>query len=243
MKWLLFSVLFGSAINVNADAVTSRLPAEFRATFELYKSSLLVAETQYQLQKTKQQARFESHTELKGLLSLFNDTRVSELSLFDISSARQSKLTSYEFIQTGEKPQHISSTVDWDTHRVSTVIDNTATTTDFKQTLWDNHSILLALISNAGHNLSQLSFNVLVHDKIKRISFERLGLNTLEIEDDENDSNENSKTVAVWQRSYDNKTVVFYLDPSANYFPLKIEKFKNQQLEATLWLTELNTNE
>lgn len=242
MKQIVFIILFICSTAANTGTPSTRLPAQFTATFELYKSGLLVAETRYQFQLTQQQAHFESNTQLKGLVSLFKDASINEHSLFDISAPDQIRLKRYDFLQSGINQQSISSSVDWSKRRVTTKIDNkTATSITFNQALWDKNSILLALISHADKNLKQLSFQTLDQGTIESYNFENLGLKNIDVNEDEHD--EEWKTVSIWQRRYENKSILFYLDPLINYFPLKIEKFNNQQLEATLWLTELNSNE
>ena len=242
MKAFIFSSLFIFVMTANAGTLSSDLPAPFIATFELYKSGLLVAETRYQLRKTPEEIRFESNTQLRGLISLFKDASINELSLFDTSSSNKIRLQRYDFLQSGNNRQHINSIIDWTKRRVSTTINNKAATyITFNQTLWDKNSIILALISNADKNLKQLSFQAISQGTIESYNFVNLGLKNIDVNEDEHD--EEWKSVSIWQRRYENKSIIFYLDPLINYLPVKIEKFKNQQLEATLWLTELNSNE
>jgi len=242
MKAFIFSSLFIFAMTAHTETLPSDLPAPFTAIYELYKNGLLVAETRYQLKKTPQEIRFESNTQLRGLVSLFNDASINELSLFDNTSSNQIRLERYDFLQSGSNHQHISSIINWNKRRVATTINNKAVSyITFNPPLWDKNSILLALILNADKNLKQLSFQALNQDTIESYHFKNLGLKEIDVNEDEDD--EKWKTVSIWQRRYENKTIIFYLDPLTYYLPVKIEKIKDQQLEATLWLTELNSNE
>ncbi|MDH5393971.1 MAG: DUF3108 domain-containing protein [Gammaproteobacteria bacterium] len=238
MRFFLFSALLVCCTVLKADNVSARLPADFTATYELYKSGLPVAETKYSLKTTAQHARFESTTVLKGLLSLFNDERIHEISRFDISAPDNVKLSHYAFSQTGKNKLEINSSIDWQRHRISTTIDdNAAVQFSFDTALWDKNSIFLALITHAGKNITSLSFNTLHQAETKTYRFDKLAQKEIEIDDNE------WKQTSVWARSYNNKKTIFYLDPTEHNFPLKIEQYKNQQLQATLWLTELNWNE
>lgn len=230
MKRFFIGVLLICSTAVNAEAL---FPPAFNATFELYKSGLAVAETKYQL-RHQSQIHFASSTHLTGFASLFSNDTIIEESIFDATTATAIKLKRYKFKQTGEENKNIVSSIDWQQQKITTTINKqAATTSTFKKTLWNKHSVLLALMTHANDEKKALTFNVLDKGIVKKYSFRFIGSKEIELDD------EWVKT-AVWKRENSHKKTIFYLDPTEHHIPLKIEEYKNQQLRAALWLTELN---
>jgi Protein of unknown function (DUF3108) len=231
MKCFFIGVLLICSTAVNAEAL---FPPAFNAVFELYKKGLGIAETKYQL-RHQSQVHFTSNTHLIGFASLFSNDTVIEESVFDVTTPAAIKLKHYQFEQTGEKSKSIVSAIDWQQQKITTTINKQAAiTSTFKQTLWNKHSVLLALMTHANDEKKTLVFNALDKGIVKQYSFRFIGTKEIELDDDE------WKKTAVWQRENSHKKTIFYLDPTEHHIPLKIEEYRNQQLRATLWLTELN---
>lgn len=238
MQLSLAGVLLLLSVNLHAENQTGDFPANFTARYELHKSGLAIAETQYQLSRDQQNIFFDSVTQRKGLFSLFGDERITEKTLFTISDTHNIQLKSYQYSQTGEKIKTVHSHVDWDKQSISTVIDNhPPSTIRFNDMIWDKHSVLLALMSQAKGKKKLLSFQVLDKSIVKTFEFSFIGTKEIEFNEDE------WKISTVWQRSHQSRTTIFYLDPTTAFIPLKIEQYKNKKLRATLWLTELNNHD
>ncbi len=234
MKLFFIGVLLICSTAIKAEQKDNLFPADFSAVFELYKSGMAVAETEYRLH-SQQQINFQSTTTLKGLASLFSNDKIVEESQFEITTPASVQLKHYQFKQTGDKNKNIHSVVNWHQQNIKTTIDEQPViTSSFTQIIWDKHSVLLALMSQANDQKKTLSFNTLDQGKIKQYNFSFIGTKEIELDDDE------WKQTSIWQRENNSKKIIFYLDPNDHYIPLKIEEYKNQRLRATLWLKELN---
>jgi len=232
MKKLFIGVLLICSTAIKAGEAQTLPAKNFNAVFELYKSGLLVAESQY-IFRQQQQPNFKSSSHLKGFVSLFNESEIAEQSFFD-TSKNHIRLTQYQYKQTGDNNKQISSLVDWKRQRITTIRnDQKEIITPFKNTIWDKHSLLLALMSNAQKNDKELNLQVLDKGIVKLYKFIYTGSKEIELDEDE------WVVTSVWQRQTGNRKTVFYLDPKNHFIPLKIEQHKNQQ-QATLWLKEIN---
>ena len=234
MKLLLSGVLLICSTTLKAERAEVSFPTDFKASFELYKRGVLVAETEYQLQR-KQQIVFQSNTSLKGFVALFKEDNITEQSLYSLATPVSAQLNSYQFKQSGDKNKSISSIVNWQQQNITTTIDKQAVITSaLKQPIWDKHSIFLALMSRLDAETKRLTFNILDKGKISKYDFNFTGTKEIEMDEDE------WIKTSVWQRESKNRKTIFYLDPANRYIPVKIEQYKNQQTQATLWLKELN---
>jgi len=232
MKTLFIGVLLICSTAIKAGEVQTLPLKNFNAVFELYKNGLLVAESQYKYRQ-QQQPNFESSSQLKGFVSLFKKNKIAEKSFFDASSSHV-QLTQYQYLQTGDNNKQITSLIDWERQRITTIKnDQQKIVTPFKNTIWDKHSLLLALMSNTQKNSQELNLQVLDKGLIKHYKFIYSGNKEIELDEDE------WVVTSVWQRQTGNRKTIFYLDPKNHNIPLKIEQHKNQQ-QATLWLKEIN---
>lgn len=231
MKLFFIGVLLICSTPVTAETL---FPPAFNATYEMNKSGLVVAETKYQLNH-QQQTRFTSVTLLTGLASLFSNNKITEESLFKATTPATIQLQQYQFYQTGDESKSINSTVNWQQQNITTTINEQAPIISaFADTLWDKHSIFLALMTHANDQKPALVFNTLDKGLVKTYNFKFVGTKEIELDDDE------WKPVAIWQIENPKKKLIFYLDLNDHFIPLKIEEYRHSRLRATLWLTELN---
>ncbi len=235
MKLIFMGVFLICSTTVTAETI---FPPAFDATYEMNKSGLVVAETKYQLSH-QQQTLFASVTLLTGFSSLFGNDKITEESLFKATTPATIptaiQLQQYQFHQTGDESKSINSTVNWQQQNITTTINEQAPIISvFADTLWDKHSIFLALMTHANNQKQALVFNTLDKGLVKTYNFKFIGTKEIELDDDE------WKPVAIWQIENFKKKLIFYLDLNDHFIPLKIEEYRHSRLRATLWLTELN---
>lgn len=218
---------------LQASPAIQHIPKNFLAQFTLYKRGFPVAETTYQFTRDKNSAAFKHVSLPSGLTSLFSNNKVEEKSTLN-ASENTLKAKTYQFTQTGDKNISIDSRFDWKKKTISTSHNQQpATEISFEHYIWDKSSTLLALISLAHNQRKSIFLHSFDGIKIKKYKLEYAGQREIELDDDEWIVSD------IWKRKDGKKQVIFYLDPNSSYFPVKIEQYKNNKLDATLLLKEL----
>jgi len=229
---ILLGLLFTHPL-LQASPVIQHIPKNFVAQFSLYKSGFPIAETEYRFTRDKNNASFQHVSLPSGFTSLFSDNKVEEKSTLN-TSENTLKVKTYQFTQTGDKNISISSRFNWNNKTISTINNQQpATETRFEHYVWDKLSTLLALMSYAHDQSTSIFLHSFDGVKIKKYELKYAGKREIELDDDEWIVSD------IWKRKDGKKQVIFYLDPDKNYFPVKIEQYKNQKLRATLLLKQL----
>ena len=167
-------VVYAGMSAAHADAVITagqESPAmftEFEATYQLSRGSLKAARSKHSLSKTDSHAyTYRTVTEASGIVALFRDDKITEISSFTIQKNGLRPLA-YDYQHKGtKKDRHQSIKYDWQTN--TAVNDNRGKISEHPLTadIFDRGSLPWAIAGDLANGQPEDEYQLLDHGKIR----------------------------------------------------------------------------
>lgn len=217
------------------QAESLQLPPPYHASYQLLKNGIPVANADFVLKYDEQRIHFSSVSKVSGLAAMFRKDEIHESSVLD-RQHNPPRLIEYQYRHTGgKKKRAVSIRIDWQSKTAQTINDGKSTNTPVTEPLWDRFSIQLPIMHAAGRSHDKQQFKVIDKNQLKVFTVEYLGHEKIETNLDQWIETDQ------WQSQAESSTrkTVFWLAPNQHYLPIKIEQYKNGDLNATLLLSNV----
>lgn len=216
------------------------LPLEYSASYDIKKYGMVIAESTYSLKKESDGIRIKQHTETVGLAALLRGDVLDENSFLS-SQSNQLLLTefSYKHKSADKKNRDIQLKIDWIQSeekllgKVSGTAHGKELALNVDKPVWDTSSYQIPLMLNTKEKAEPQQYTMMVKGKFKSYSFLTHGTEKIEV---------NGNTIQAIKIEREGSTgkspIYLWLAPSLNNLPVKIEKWKNDKLQLTMFLKQ-----
>jgi len=234
MKYLISTLLLLGPLFTHP--VLAAYPAEFNVTYQLKKIGLIAAETVITLNKKDNDTWvYQSHTETKGLVSLFRKDKIIEKTTLKRFSDEM-KPTSYDYIHEGSKKNRNQSIAfDWKNKTAKTVIKGHENNITISDDAIDNFSLQLKIMKDLNEGKLQLAYNIVNKGKLKSYKFEMLGKETIDTPIGELNTTKIKRT-----RKNGKRTTIMWLSPELHYLPVKIQHLEKDGTDFSLKISQIS---
>lgn len=214
------------------------LPLEYTASYDIEKFGMVVARSNYTLKHENNDVRVTQHTETVGLAALIRNDVIDENSLLSIKN-EQLLLTEFNYTHRSKdkKNRNIQLKIDWvnSDEKLLGTVNGTAHGKSLKlkvdNPVWDTSSYQIPLMLNTKEKVAPQKYSMMIKGRFKDYTFITHGIETIEV---------NGNTIDAIKIERDSGTakspIYLWLAPSLNNLPVKIEKWKNGDLQVTLSL-------
>ena len=216
------------------------LPLEYTASYNIEKYGMVVAMSHYALRHENNGVRMTQHTETIGLAALLRNDTLDENSFLSLQD-NQLLLTEFSYKQkpADKKNRDIQLKIDWtqSDNKLLGMVSGTAggKKLEYKvdKPVWDTNSYQIPLMFNAKEKALPQQYTMMIKGKFKTYSFITHGLEKIEV------SGQSINTIKTERDSSNNKNPIYiWLAPSLNNLPVKVEKWKNGELQLTMTLDQ-----
>lgn len=235
-KFLLISLLFISYHNLQA----AQLPADFSAVYSLQKYGTLVAEMHLSLHRNDNQIIYKSHSKARGMLALFSDDSVDEISQLRWNDQlKQTQLQNYQFIRKNKSRKNQQFSIIRDDQN-QTMANGTYSGNTFEfntpDIIWDRLSVQLALAADLGaSNKIKKKFSYTIVDKglVNHYHFEYVNNQIVHVNDEQYDAIKIKRT-----HKSGNRITYLWLAKTLDFLPVKIDQYRKGELHMSMTLSK-----
>lgn len=215
-----------------------QLPDDFDATYSIEKYSSTVAEMKLTLRSTNDNITYESHTKARGMLALFSDERVDEISQLQWNEKLEHAcLQNYQFTRKNKSKKNQQFSLNWDEHN-NTIAQGiyAGQTFSLKESslVWDRLSVQLALaadLKSGNVTRKKYSYNIIDKGKVSQYHFEYLKDEIMRI----NGKQYNAIKIKRAHTS-GNRTTYLWLARELDFLPVKIDQYRKGELHMSMAL-------
>ena len=238
---ILISALLCLLISANGPVLAEVILPDYSASYTVEKYSSEVGRVTYRLNHNDTGYTFSQHTRLTGFISLFRNDTASEKSNIR-TDGNLFLLQDYEYIQTGsEKDRNVKLDIQWHSHRPKDLFAHAkgiargkAFEYDIPAEVWDPLTIQLALMRDMKQQRSELHYKVIAKGELTDYTFEIGRPESLEIDEVFYDTIE-------LRRTHGSRVTRIWLSTDYDFIPVKIERYRDDELETSLTLSSLET--
>lgn len=234
MKKLIFISLLIFCPNLQAV----QLPVDFDARYSIEKYGSTVAEMKLTLRRTNDNIIYESHTKARGMLALFTDEKVDEISQLQWNQKLEHAcLQNYQFIRKNKTKKNQQFSVSWDPQN-NILAKGTYAGQPFSinnsNLIWDRLSVQLALaadLKSGDKAQNKYSYNIIDRGKVTQYHFEYL-------KDEVARVNDKQYNVVKIKRAHDSgsRTTYLWLAKELDFLPVKIDQYRKGELHMSMVL-------
>jgi hypothetical protein len=211
------------------------LPVPYSAKYSLVKTGMALAQATYTLARTDRGWEFRAHAKPTRMMSLMVSDAIDEYSLLEIDDGRV-KPIEYQFAQKkddGKTVKFLQVQYDWQ-NRTATVNNGSdsrqlAITADTQDPL----SVQLALMQQMKTGCRKALYDVIDELELEKRRFECTATESLSTDLGDH------QALRVSYRKGKRETVT-WLAPELNYIPVRIQQFKNNDLNSEMRITAVN---
>jgi len=216
------------------------LPLEYTASYNIGKYGMDIAKSNYSLRYENNGVRMMQHTETIGLAALLRNDTLDESSFLSFQD-NQLLLTEFSHKQkpSGKKNRDIQLKIDWvqSDNKLLGMVSGSAggKKLEYKvnKPVWDTNSYLIPLMLNTKEKAQPQQYTMMIKGEFKTYSFITHGSEKIEV------SGQTVQAIKIERDGSINKNPIYiWLAPSLNNLPVKVEKWKNGELQLTMTLDQ-----
>jgi len=213
-----------------------QLPNDFDAIYSIEKLGTTIAEMKLTLRNSNNNITYKSHTEARGMLALFNDERVDEISQLQWNEKLEHAcLQNYQFIRKNKGKKNQQFSLSWDdTNNISVkgVYAGQAFNLNESAMVWDRLSVQLALTADlkSGNKIQpEYSYNIIDKGKVSQYHFEYIADEVMRINGKQYD-------VIKIKRPHTSgsRTTYLWLARELDFLPVKIDQYRKGELHLSM---------
>jgi hypothetical protein len=218
----------------NGGAAAIAPPVPYTAEYSLVKTGMAMAEATYTLARTERGWEFRARAKPAKIMALIIDNKIDEYSLLEIDNGLV-KPVEYRYEQKNDAKSIKSLQVQYDWQNRTAAINNgsevrqLAITADTQDPL----SVQLALMQQMKTGCRKARYNVIDELELEKRLFECSGSESVSTALGDHEA------LKVSYRKGKRETVT-WLVPKLNYIPVRIQQFKNNDLNSELRITAVN---
>ena len=218
------------------DATTQQTPIQvlpFKASYTLKKGGLSIGHVDRELkQDSNGDYIFESLSKPIGIATVFVKDEIKETSHWRLIE-NNFRPESYSYQRTGgKKDRHVKLVFDWETKKVTNIINDDAWKMDIPENVQDKLLYQLTIMYDLAEAGSELSYEVADGGRLKDYSFRVLSHETISTDIGE------LKTIKI-RRNHKQKTITIWCAVDRNYLPVRIEQSDDEGGELELHIDKV----
>lgn len=207
-------------------------PKAYQAEYKLKRAGMTLGKANFSLTETaSSQWRYASTVKPKGLARMFvkdNITIASNL----LFIGGEVIPADYRYQRGGKKAETVSVDFDWANKVAAMTHNEQSQNVDLSSDHQDPYSLVLSIMQAAAAGQEEITKQV-IDKRIKTRSFK------LEKREKIDTSLGDLDTLKYVQNDDSSRTIHYWLAPSLNYIPVRIERYKKGELQAKLLIDEL----
>ncbi len=217
-----------------------QLPDDFDAVYSIEKLGTSIAELKLSLRNKNNNISYESHTEARGVLALFSDERVDEISQLQWNEKLEHAcLQNYQFIRKNKGKKNQQFSLSWDKQNnitVKGIYAGKAFNLNESAMIWDRLSVQLALaadLKSESKIQDKYIYNIIDKGKVAQYQFEYLKDEVMRV----NDKQYNVIKIKRPHRS-GTRTTYLWLARELDFLPVKIDQYRKGELHLSMTLNK-----
>ena len=219
-------------------SLAAQLPSSFSAVYSMQKYGATVIEMTLTLNQVNNNISYESHSRALGMLSMFSDDRVDEISQLQWDNEVQhARLQNYQFTRKKKKRKNQKFSLSWNKQNDVT-IKGTYGGNKFDiythDLIWDRLSVQLALaadLKSTDKVKETYSYNIVDKGKIKQYQFEYVKDELVHLDDRQYNTIKLKRAHASGKR-----TTYLWLARELDFLPVKIDQYREGVLHMNIEL-------
>lgn len=196
------------------------LAHEFTAHYESSKG-FIKGQTVVSLKKSGEEYQYTSVTTVKGLMSLFTNSKIEERSHWRFVAGKI-RPENYLYLRTGSKKRHVKINFNWDNNQVTNDVNADAWKMDIKPGTLDKFIYQLVMmkdLNNLPDNTNELVYSIADGGKLKTYTLSIQGTETVKTDIGE------FETIKI-VRSNGKRTTTLWCAEKLGYLPVQIRQSK-----------------
>jgi hypothetical protein len=217
-----------------AGIPAAKPPVPYSAKYTLVKTGMSLAQATYTLARTERGWEFRAHARPTRMLSLMVSDEINEYSLLEIENG-QVKPIEYRYAQKAGDKSIKSLQVQYDWQNQTATVNNGSDSRQLALSA-DTHdplSVQLALIQQMKNGCRKARYTVIDELELQKRRFECTANESVSTDLGDH------QALRVSYRNGKRETVT-WLAPELNYVPVKIQQFKNNDLNSEMRITAVN---
>ncbi len=218
-----------------ADIPAAKPPVPYSAKYSLVKTGMALAQATYTLARTERGWEFRAHARPTRMLSLMISDVIDEYSLLQIENG-QVKPIEYQYTQKKDADKTVKFLevqYDWPNRTATVNNGNESRQLAITADTHDPLSVQLALVQQMKTGCRKARYTVIDELELQKRRFECTA--TEAVSTDLGDH----QALRVSYRNGKRETVT-WLAPELNYIPVRIQQFKNNDLNSEMRITAVN---
>lgn len=230
----ILSITFAAlALLTGTATLASPLP-EFSATYRVQKGAL-AAHMVMTLNRDGSLWRFESHSEPKGVLTLFDQAYVSELSVLEQQSAGLRPIAYKYSASKQPSDRDVSSRFDWENGTLDSVRGNKARSAELQTGTFDRLSVLLEIVAQLRAGAANMEIPVASKGKIRTRQFVQEEKERIDVVAG------SFETLRVRElRGTSKRNTVSWFAPGEHFLPVRMDQFRKDKRIGRVELIEVH---
>lgn len=220
------------------NLLATQLPSDFSAVYFLEKSGATIAKMTLTLRRTDKHIIYESHTRAKGMLALFSDEQVDEISQLQWNEKLEhAYLQNYQFTRKNKTKKNQQFSLQWNTQNnidINGVYAGKTFALTGTDILWDRLSVQLALAADLKSNnkiQKKYRYNIIDKGKLTEYQFEYISDEVMRI------NNTQYNTLKIKRpNSSGTRITYFWLAKELDFLPIKVDQYKKGELHLSMSL-------
>ena len=215
-----------------------KLPGDFDAVYYIEKYGSTIAEMKLTLRSKDNNITYESHSRAKGMLALFSDDRVDEVSQLEWNKELEHAcLQSYQFIRKNKSRKNQQFSLSWDEQNNITAkgtYAGKAFNLNESNLIWDRLSVQLALaadLKSANETQNKYLYNIIDKGRVTQYEFEYIKDEVMRISDKQYSVVKVKRAHASGKR-----TTYLWLARELDFLPVKIDQYRKGELHMSMSL-------
>jgi hypothetical protein len=213
------------------------LPVPYSAKYSLVKTGMALAQATYTLARTDRGWEFRAHARPSRMISLMVSDEIDEYSLLEIDNGRI-KPIEYQYTQKKDKDddkpvKFLQVQYDWQTRTATVNNGSDSRQLAITDDTHDPLSVQLALIQQMKNGCRNVRYTVIDELELQKQRFECTTTESLSTDLGDH------QALRVSYRKGKRETVT-WLAPDLNYIPVRIQQFKNDDLNSEMRITAVN---
>jgi len=217
--------------NANSNA----LP-DFDAHYKLYKSGLNAATTHLSLRQSAGQYIYKSNSKTAGLVSVFRNDTISEISHWKFNKKNQIIVSDYTYkhMKGKKRKKYRNVRFNWSENIAINKYKNQTKSVKLKPTSIDGFTLQLALMLDLKKNKKQLDYLIVDDGRIKNYHFSIIGKEQIKT------AAGTYQTIKLKRvRKNKKRTTYMWCAPKLNYLPVKIQHVEKNGSKFGMELTSV----
>jgi Protein of unknown function (DUF3108) len=215
-----------------------QLPNDFDAVYYVEKYGSTIAEMKLALRRKDNIITYESHSRAKGMLALFSDDRVDEISQLEWNQELEHAcLQNYQFTRKNKSRKNQQFSLSWDGKNNITAkgtYADKAFNLNESNLIWDRLSVQLALaadLKSGNETQNKYRYNIIDKGKVTQYEFEYIKDEVMRISDRQYNVIQVKRAHASGKRA-----TYLWLARELDFLPVKIDQYRKGELHISMSL-------